>query len=200
MNRAGVSPVLPTEYQQCEFLGFEGDGAHLTLPFFTSTKPGAKSKVSISRRNSQLGPHLFSSNNDFFWCSLREDTGGAVKILGRETVIRSNLPLNTDINIDINSVLGVATFNNITASFAVGDTPTSGILSVGCYGGRTNQQDFWFIGKLYFLVISDGNTPMFNLLPCYRKSDGIIGMYDTISNTFFTNTGTGTFTKGADIN
>ena len=38
-----------------------------------------------------------------------------------------------------------------------------------------------------------------NLIPCYRKSDSIIGMYDTVTKMFFTNSGTGTFTKGNDI-
>lgn len=36
-------------------------------------------------------------------------------------------------------------------------------------------------------------------VPCYRKSDGEIGMYDTVSKTFYTNAGTGTFLKGADV-
>lgn len=38
-----------------------------------------------------------------------------------------------------------------------------------------------------------------DLIPCYRKSDSVIGMYDLISGTFFTNDGTGSFTKGADV-
>lgn len=40
----------------------------------------------------------------------------------------------------------------------------------------------------------------FNYIPCYRKSDNIIGMYDLVTNTFYTNAGTGEFIKGADIN
>lgn len=40
---------------------------------------------------------------------------------------------------------------------------------------------------------------VFNPVPCYRRSDGVIGMYDIVSNKFFTNEGTGSFTKGADV-
>lgn len=40
---------------------------------------------------------------------------------------------------------------------------------------------------------------VFNPVPCYRKADGVIGMYDIVSKTFFTNAGTGSFTKGADV-
>ena len=39
----------------------------------------------------------------------------------------------------------------------------------------------------------------YNLAPCYRKSDGVIGMYDRVGNTFYTNNGSGTFLKGGDI-
>lgn len=38
------------------------------------------------------------------------------------------------------------------------------------------------------------------LIPCYRKSDNEIGMYDTVNNKFYTNQGTGTFKKGNDEN
>jgi len=54
--------------------------------------------------------------------------------------------------------------------------------------------------KCYGFKRWDGNGSLVqNLIPCYRKSDGVIGMYDLVSATFFTNSGTGTFIKGADI-
>lgn len=38
-----------------------------------------------------------------------------------------------------------------------------------------------------------------DLVPCYRKSDSVIGMYDLVRNIFFTSEGTGAFTKGANV-
>ena len=35
--------------------------------------------------------------------------------------------------------------------------------------------------------------------PCYRNSDNVAGLYDFVTNTFFTNQGTGTFTVGNNI-
>ena len=50
------------------------------------------------------------------------------------------------------------------------------------------------------MAITNANNEMLrNFIPCYRKSDGEIGMYDTVSKSFFTNSGTGTFLKGADV-
>lgn len=41
-----------------------------------------------------------------------------------------------------------------------------------------------------------------DFVPCYRKKDGVIGMYDlcdTTGNPFYTNSGTGEFLKGDDV-
>lgn len=53
--------------------------------------------------------------------------------------------------------------------------------------------------KMYNLKILDLDKLLGNFIPCYRKSDNEIGMYDTVSKTFFTNQGTGTFLKGNDV-
>lgn len=47
--------------------------------------------------------------------------------------------------------------------------------------------------KLYYLKLYDDNILVRNYIPCLRLSDGEIGLYDTVSNTFFTNKGTGVF-------
>lgn len=41
---------------------------------------------------------------------------------------------------------------------------------------------------------------MVDLVPCYRKIDYIIGMYDIIGERFYINEGTGSFTKGQNVN
>ena len=56
-----------------------------------------------------------------------------------------------------------------------------------------------FMGRLYsFKIQNDGETVV-ELIPCYRKSDDVIGLYDYATGTFYTNAGTGTFTKGSDV-
>ena len=60
------------------------------------------------------------------------------------------------------------------------------------YGSGTRQIH-------YFAYYDKNNDLICELIPCYRKSDGVIGMYDTARNIFLTNAGTGTFTKGADV-
>lgn len=53
--------------------------------------------------------------------------------------------------------------------------------------------------KVYNCKIWNNDVLIRNFIPCYRKSDGEIGMYDIVEDKFYTNSGTGTFVKGKDI-
>ena len=55
------------------------------------------------------------------------------------------------------------------------------------------------INRLYkYRLYQDGNLVR-DFVPCYRLSDGVVGLYDIATMTFYANAGTGTFTKGADV-
>lgn len=60
------------------------------------------------------------------------------------------------------------------------DTP------IGAYGSMA----------LYSCKIYSGDTPVRDFVPAVRDSDGAVGLYDTVSDVFFTNRGTGAFTYG----
>ena len=76
--------------------------------------------------------------------------------------------------------------------------------------GTTNESMYMFVDrllryttfdkplKMYKCKLYNNNNLIRNFVPCYRKSDNEIGLYDLVSNTFFTNSGTGTFNKGTD--
>lgn len=51
-----------------------------------------------------------------------------------------------------------------------------------------------------FKIYSDASTLNRDLIPCYRKLDSVIWMYDTVNNVFYTNSWTWTFTKWPDVN
>lgn len=50
-----------------------------------------------------------------------------------------------------------------------------------------------------FKVYSDASTLVRDFVPCYRKSDSVIWLYDLINDTFYTNQWSWTFTKGSDV-
>ena len=58
---------------------------------------------------------------------------------------------------------------------------------------------FWAKARIYSAKISDDGVLAVDMIPCYRIADGVIGMYDGIARAFYSNEGTGTFTKGSDV-
>ena len=53
--------------------------------------------------------------------------------------------------------------------------------------------------RLFSLSFEQNNQLIANFIPCLRKSDGKPGIYDTVSNTFYTNAGTGEFLYGPEV-
>ena len=51
-----------------------------------------------------------------------------------------------------------------------------------------------------FKMYQKDGTLVQNLIPAKRTSDNVLGMYDTVTDTFFTNAGTGEFIAGPVIN
>ena len=52
--------------------------------------------------------------------------------------------------------------------------------------------------SLYEFKISQGESVIRNYIPCYRASDGIAGLYETYTNTFYPSEGTNDFAIGTD--
>lgn len=53
--------------------------------------------------------------------------------------------------------------------------------------------------RYYKLYVLRNGVKVADFVPCYRISDSVCGMYDTIAGSFFTNAGSGTITAGADV-
>ena len=60
----------------------------------------------------------------------------------------------------------------------------------------------WWYYNFYYFKIYDKNTWKYvrEMIPCYRKSDNVIWMFDTVNKVFYTNNGTWSFTKWPDVN
>lgn len=50
----------------------------------------------------------------------------------------------------------------------------------------------------YSFKIWNGDTKLRDFIPCYRKSDTVAGMYDIVNKVFYTNCGTGQFLLGPE--
>ena len=72
-------------------------------------------------------------------------------------------------------------------------------LPFGLFQIANASQNFHFSGKLYSVIVYKNDTPVLHGVPCYQKSDNVIGLYDIVNDRFYTNDGTGTFQKGDNV-
>lgn len=99
-----------------------------------------------------------------------------------------------------NYIKDIPTWTTLTTG-TVWNYSTSDVIPIFCYKvtDRTNQFSYaWF--KLYYFQIIDNWTMIRDFVPCYRKLDTEIWLYDLVNDVFYTNSWTWTFTKWPDVN
>lgn len=178
---------LPKEYQEVEYIQSTGtqyitlfDTLYIDKPFNLICQSDAITNTTVIFGYGASSGRWFGTYNGTYAVSATEGWNG-VSISDRITATIS-YKTNGGILVDIDGV----------------------VMSTGYVGQRRALTLFsgqgsssWFPASVkIFSLTSDG---IIDLVPCCRKSDGEIGMYDLVSNTFFTNQGTGTFLKGADV-
>ena len=69
-------------------------------------------------------------------------------------------------------------------------------VNAGSSGTRNAPYYFSNCSLYEYFRIYNGETLVAEFIPAKRKSDGEVGLFETVSETFFTNQGTGSFTYG----
>lgn len=115
----------------------------------------------------------------------------------RQTRHQTNVTYNTNQFYDIkfNWENNKKTLINWTNIYSLGSWTISSTYTI-----KIVQEDYsWYDAKVKFFKITNWTTLVADLLPCYRKSDLVIGMYDLVRRTFYTNYLSWTFTKWPDV-
>lgn len=187
---------LPEEYQEVEWIGTNKD-AYLITDFI----PKVGDEIYLELMFQQTGSITqFSSENSTYMCGMMDDyykyftTGSASQftppLLDRWYEIRFS---NTGLQLRINkTTIGSASQDSETPK-AKGETDAP----LHIFHRASNNQ----IAKsrMKYIRFKRRGEYVFNAIPCYRKSDNVIGMYDLANDVFYTNQGTGTFSKGVDM-
>ena len=192
---------LPVGYQQVEYI--ESTGTQ-----YIDT--GINTNTTTSRYETKINPSLVSGTIGIFgtrdYSSATPSSmnvfiiDGAFRLdwLNGSNTTGVRISSNTEYAISITR--GLATINNV--NYKSGDTTSidgSYTFYIGSFNNVGSVYSKGFSGKIYYSKLYNNNILVFDGVPCYRKSDNEIGMYDLVSNTFFTNAGTGTFTAGTEI-
>ena len=64
---------------------------------------------------------------------------------------------------------------------------------------RNSRYSTFYNSYISYCKIYEAWTLVRDFVPCYRKSDSVIWLYDLVNNQFYTNSWTGTFSKWSDV-
>ena len=212
------STKVPIAYQQVEYIQTDGNQYIDTGILASNYQDGleyvfegcatGKSSKTYDYLFGGLGSSKRSGNFVFIGSNIRVliggnggeifDTGGSAVSYNTNFILRGK-GTSKDIGNFTASLNGTA-LNRTANAFAHSDMPSANIylLAGNINGNYYSTTSSPFIGKLYNFEMFDMNgTALRHFVPCYRKADGVIGLYDTVCGTFYTNGGTGNFTMGA---
>ena len=206
VNKTNPAVSVPVEYTQLEYI--ESSGAQY-IDTGISAPNGFKAVIdwmftdfSGDNNKTVLGSEDSASPWACNWLQKRGGSAycwtlGAYSALGSSTVISANIRYS----IDMSTVKG-ASYLKVDGNSIITDTNSNSRSSNSIYIFATNKAGTAgdpSSSRLYSCKIIKDDETVRNYIPAKRNSDGVVGLYDLISKTFFTNAGTGTFTAGSEI-
>lgn len=192
---------LPSEYQEVEYIQSSG-----TQHIDTGISGNAIGEYEI--KLDTLGSRAHQWEQYFAGDAYTESTTGKL-YENSNNVVYQGYPFARNQNVSLGSIA--------SRIFEIKVSTTEGVVSNGAFkssytGAPWGTLSFWIfhthgemqydIGasmRLYYLKMYSDGVLVRDYIPCYRKSDNVIGLYDLVSQTFFINQGSGSFTKGGDV-
>ena len=188
--------ILPDQYQQVEYLESTG-----TQYIDTEFKPNNNTKIELTTKIiSTIGEYTSfygarTANTEQFYAFINNTS--------RSFLIRYNTldsgaitTIQNDTNITIIQDKNKVYINgNLLYTFST-STFNSPYNMYLFRVNNSNASQYPALIKMYNFKIWDNDVLIRNFIPCIRNSDNVAGMYDTVNQVFYTNAGTGTFTKG----
>lgn len=199
---------LPLEYQEVEYIENTG-----TSYIDTGFKPNNNTRTYIRFYAGTLGTNVraifgsrdatnYNDSYTSFYLGSNTTSTGRMRVdyyntNSNNVYLFPNTSDKTEYELDYNK--NIVTLNGATHTF----TPqtfnsNNNIFLFTCNSGGIADNRM-MIGKIYACKIWDNEVLIRDLIPCYRISDNVIGLYDIVNDVFYTNSGTGTFSKGPDV-
>ena len=202
----GVAERLPIEYQEVDYIASTGSE-------YIDTELAGKSGYTMEAKLAYTAfPGTYSyfagfgtnTSSRVYFLRVKYENGTALEgytFDGTATASNDTVTLNT-----------VYEYKSIMESGNQKIYRDGVLLKEGASTGSNVYGTIWLFGanyngsingntncKLYSCKFTfDGNV-VGDYVPCYRKSDGEVGLFDLVTRKFFGNSGTGTLTKGSDV-
>lgn len=202
LNAKQEKGVLPSAYQQVDFIQSSGNqyidtGVVLTecseveISFMSSVFVQQcifGSRSSASQSNYSILFNLFATSKSII-CDFDNYQNNRL-LYTADLCVRNICKLSKSRLLVNDTTQKVSAYNAFS-------TPTSAYIFD--MGGNIPSGYKKLYGNIYYCKILSNGMAQRNFIPCYRKSDDEVGMYDTVTKQFFGNKGSGSFTYGNEV-
>lgn len=203
--------ILPAELQGCEWL--KGDGyCGILLDYIANENTEIYCKSSNCGTINNIA--MFGSRvayKDKQFCFVINNLNKYAILVNNQDTTQTNIEKTNNVEIYFRGN-GTGTINGQTITYHT-YTSKNGLKYALFTQNQNGTLLSGFNGNIEQYVINENGVALLNLYPSYVKSGqnytdnkgnicpaGTCGMYDIVNNVFYTNDGTGTFSKGGDIN
>lgn len=186
--------ILPKEYQQIEYLQCTGTQYINTgLTYSGTYYYTVDCEINDENDNEMFGMDHYYSHSVFVWRSIYQ--------IGtdRYNIVNTGISAGQRVNIIIDQSTKTISIDSLSHTFTGDFYPINSVYPVllGAYWSSWSDSIFGYgKGKIYSFKYYESGKLVRDMYPCIRKSDNKPGMYDIITNQFFTNSGTGEFITG----
>lgn len=207
-EKGGGGGRLPDEYQEVTYI--ESSGAQYINAEFSS--PGKDGTISVecdfeftadTSNRMELVSVYGTSGRQYIYAGCQS---GKFYIVSSNTVVTNSVQCSQNIRYKT-----VTFFEQRNQTFSVNGEIVANstysligelLLDVWLFAQHDigdNKPYRFATAKLYSIKVNKNGELIRDFVPCYRKADGEVGLYDLVDLRFFENLGTGSFSKGADV-
>ena len=192
-----VGAYVENEYTQLEYLQSTGY-QYIDTGYKPNNNTNIKTKLFVGQNGkSPFGSRWSGSPNYDTYGAYIGNNGALTLYYGRYSSDKY-LTINSftknvvhDVSFKTNNIV----FDGVSYPIAMDDFNSTTNLYIGAFNDN-GTASFPLVGRIYSFNITESNVTIRSLIPVRRNRDGILGMYDTVTGTFFTNAGTGEFIAG----
>lgn len=199
------APLLPREYQQVEWVSANIQDYNLTAYIDTGFVPTVNSYMKarlaaegVSEGRAYLGVRDASSGSDKAFCIMEYSSAGKIGYMRWGASVQC-INKDTDFHVyELSPTVSKIDDVSYTMSAPVSTQTISKAIRMFAWwtGGSWSSSNSV---RISYLELGNNGVPSHRFIACYRKADNVIGFYDVVTEQFKTNEGTGSFTKGADV-
>ena len=186
--------VLPSTFQQVEYIESTG-----TQYINTGVSGECSWEVKLQFKQIETKTQIIMgrSDNAGYWFGALPSRSGGYYGFGNDnasSILATSLAV-AKINTHNDAISGTVNEQTIPTRYTVSTTISYR------YHLFNAPTDFNYpsYAKLYSCKTYVNNILVRDFVPCYRKSDNVIGLYDLVNDVFYTNAGSGTFIKGGNV-